>query len=165
MIFTFFISFVVLLRVIELIYSKHNEKWLLENGAIEYGRNHYPFIVILHVSFFIWLIVEYNLKPVSGFNIFLILLYIVLILFKAWVVLSLGKFWNTKIYRIPSFALIEKGPYKYFKHPNYFVVVLEIAIIPLAFHLYYTTLLFSILNALMIGIRINEENKVLINER
>ncbi|MCY7362420.1 MAG: isoprenylcysteine carboxyl methyltransferase, partial [Ignavibacteria bacterium] len=78
-----------------------------------------------------------------------------------WVLSSLGKYWNTKILRIPGRELISKGPYKYFKHPNYIIVVCEIFTIPMIFNLYYTALIFSILNAVILYIRIKEENKVL----
>ena len=81
--------------------------------------------------------------------------------FKVWVIMSLGKFWNTKIYHIPNLPLVRKGPYKFIKHPNYLIVIAEIAIIPLTFHLYYTAIIFTILNAIMLSVRIKEENKVL----
>lgn len=73
----------------------------------------------------------------------------------------MGKFWNTRIYRIKGVPLIKNGPYKYLKHPNYLVVIAEIAIIPLAFHLYYTAAIFTLLNSIMLIVRIKEENKAL----
>jgi len=89
-----------------------------------------------------------------------LLLFILLLLFKYWVLSSLGLYWNTRIYRVPGSVAVKKGPYKLFKHPNYVDVVLEIAIIPLVFHLYYTALIFSVLNAIMLSVRIKVENKV-----
>jgi methyltransferase len=161
MAFILFISFIILLRIGELLLSKRNEKWLLQNGAVEYGKKHYPFIVLLHTLFILSLIVEYFVRQPGSYNLVLLIFYFLLLIFKAWVLLSLGKYWNTKIYHISSVSLIQKGPYKYFKHPNYFVVVLEIAIIPLIFHLYFTAIIFTILNAIMLFIRIKEENKAL----
>ena len=161
MIFISFISFVIILRIGELLLSKRNEKWLLKNGAIEYGEKHYPFIVVLLVSFIVSLIFEYSVQQTPSYSLFLLGFYFLIIVFKTWVILSLGKFWNTKIYHISNISLIKRGPYKYLKHPNYMVVIAEIAVIPLAFHLYYTAIAFSILNAIMLFVRINEENKVL----
>jgi Uncharacterized protein conserved in bacteria len=128
MVFTLFISFVILLRIGELILSKRNEKWLLQNGAIEYGQKHYPLIVALHVFFIVSLIIEYSMKRTVSCSSFLLVLYFLLLVFKAWIILSLGKFWNTKIYRIPNYPLIKKGLYRYFKHPNYMIVIIEIAV-------------------------------------
>jgi len=161
MAFILFISFVILLRIGELVLSKRNEKWLLQNGAVEYGNKHYPFIVALHVSFLISLILEYFTQQTASYSLFYLIFYFLLLAFKTWVILSLGKFWNTKIYHISGFPLIKKGPYKYFKHPNYLVVIAEIAVIPLAFHLYYTAIIFTLLNTIMLFVRIKEENKTL----
>jgi methyltransferase len=161
MVFTLFISFVILLRIGELILSKRNEKWLLQNGAIEYGQKHYPLIIALHVFFIVSLIVEYSMKRTVSYNSFLLILYFLLLVFKAWIILSLGKFWNTKIYRIPNYPLIKKGLYRHFKHPNYMIVIIEIAVIPLIFHLYFTAVIFSVFNAIMLTVRIKAENRVL----
>jgi methyltransferase len=161
MTFIFFIFFVILLRIGELLLSKRNEVWLLQNGAVEYGHKHYPFIVALHVSFFIALISEYCTQQTASFSMVYLILYFVLIAFKVWIVLSLGKFWNTKIYHISGLPLRKSGLYNYIQHPNYMVVAAEIAIIPLVFHLYYTAIIFSLLNAIMLFVRITAENKVL----
>ena len=161
MIFIFSILFIVFFRIWELLLSRSNEQWLLQNGAIEYGNKHYPFIVALHVSFILSLILEYSVQKTQSYSQFLLVSYFLLLVFKIWVILSLGKYWNTKIYHIPDVPLIMKGPYKYFKHPNYMVVIAEIAIIPLAFHLYYTAIIFTLLNMIMLFVRIKEENKVL----
>jgi len=161
MAFILFISFLIILRIGELILSKRNEKWLLENGAIEYGQKHYPLIVLLHVLFIISLIIEYSMKRTVSYSSFLLVLYFILLAFKTWVILLLGKFWNTKIYRIPTYPLIKKGLYRYFKHPNYMIVIIEIAVIPLIFNLYFTAVIFTIFNAILLSVRIKEENKAL----
>lgn len=161
MIFIIYISFIILLRIGELFLSKRNEKWLLQNGAVEYGKKHYPFIIALHSLFFLSLILEYTSQPTHSFSLLILLLYFLLLAIKVWVITTLGKFWTTKIYRIQNLPLINEGPYKYFKHPNYIVVIFEIATIPLVFHLYYTALIFSLLNAVVLTVRIKEENKAL----
>ena len=161
MIFILFISFVILLRIGELLLSRRNERWLLQHGAVEYGNKHYPFIVTLHVLFIISLIFEYSIQQTASYSLFFIVLYFVLIAFKVRVILSLGKFWNTKIYHIPNVPLLKKGPYKYSKHPNYLIVIAEITVIPLAFHLYYTAIIFTLLNSIILFVRIREENKAL----
>ena len=161
MVFFFFISLVILFRIGELVLSKRNEKWLLQNEAIEYGKKHYPFILALHILFFISLFLEYSRQSDPTYNLFLIAVFGMLTALKVWTISSLGKFWNTKIYHIPNTILITKGLYKHIKHPNYLIVIIEIAIIPLIFKLYYTAIVFTILNAIMIYIRIKEEDKAL----
>jgi len=161
MVFILFISFVILLRIGELVLSKRNEKWLIQNGAVEYGQKHYLFIVALHGLFISSVIFEYFRQQDPEFSIVLIIFYLILLAFKFWIILSLGKFWNTKIYHIPNIPLIKEGPYKFLKHPNYLIVIAEIAVIPMIFHLYFTAITFTLLNAIMLFVRIKEENKAL----
>lgn len=163
MIFILFVSFVILLRIAELYVARRNEKWMVQNGAVEYGKKHYPFIIALHSLFFVSLIIEYSMQQTPSFGLIFLLIYLLLIAFKVWIIASLGKFWNTKIFRIQNYPLINKGPYKYIKHPNYIIVIAEIALIPLIFQLYYTALIFTLLNAIMLTVRIKEENLALRN--
>jgi methyltransferase len=160
MYFILFILFLITQRLSELYIASRNEKWLLSQGAIEYGKSHYPYIVALHTLFIISIIVEYILRGNTPVNYIFLILFALLLLFKFWALSSLGKYWNTKIFRVPGSGPVKKGPYKLFKHPNYFIVVCEIAIIPLVFNLYYTAIIFTILNAIMLSVRIKVENKV-----
>jgi len=161
MTFLLFILFVCFLRMGELFLSQRNAKWLLERGAVEHGSKHYPFIVALHVCFFISLMIEYTEQQFHSFSLLLLIFYSLLLLFKIWIITSLGKYWNTRIYRIAGLALIKSGLYKYFKHPNYAVVIAEIAVIPMIFHLYVTAIVFTLLNMIVLFVRIKEENKAL----
>jgi methyltransferase len=160
MYFIIFILFVITQRLSELYIARGNEKWLRSQGAVEYGKEHYPFIVALHTLFIISIIVEYILRGNTQINFVFLVLFALLLLFKFWALSSLGKYWNTKIFRVPGAGPVKKGPYKLFKHPNYFIVICEIAIIPMVFHLYYTAIIFTVLNAVMLTVRIRVENKV-----
>jgi methyltransferase len=160
MYFILFISFLIIQRLSELLIASRNEKWLLSQGAIQYGQSHYPYIVAMHTLFIISIIVEYILRPNAPIDFIFLALFILVLLFKFWALSSLGKYWNTKIYRVPGVYPVKKGPYKIFRHPNYGEVVCEIAIIPLVFHLYYTAIIFTVLNAIMLTVRISVENKV-----
>ncbi len=160
MYFIIFILFVIIQRLSELYIARGNEKWLRSQGAVEYGKEHYPFIVALHTLFIISIIVEYILRGNTLIDFVFLILFALLLLFKFWALSSLGKYWNTKIFRVPGAGPVKKGPYKLFKHPNYFIVVCEIAIIPTVFHLYYTAIIFTVLNAIMLTVRIRVENKV-----
>jgi methyltransferase len=160
MYFIIFILFVIFQRLSELYIARGNEKWLRSQGAVEYGREHYPFIVALHTLFIISIIVEYILRGNTSIAFVFLILFALLLLFKFWALSSLGKYWNTKIFRVPGAGPVKKGPYKLFKHPNYFIVICEIAIIPMVFHLYYTAVIFTVLNAIMLAVRIKVENRV-----
>ncbi|HZG71941.1 MAG TPA: isoprenylcysteine carboxylmethyltransferase family protein, partial [Chondromyces sp.] len=80
---------------------------------------------------------------------------------RIWVITSLGRYWNTKIIVLRDADIVNKGPYKWFRHPNYIVVTLEFIVIPLIFQAYWTLLIFGLLNQLILFIRIREEERVL----
>jgi methyltransferase len=159
MYFLLFLLLVIFQRISELIVAKKNEIWLRSRGAIEYGQAHYPVIVLMHVLFFVSMSFEYTVREDTFFRPVFFFTQLVLMALKIWVISSLGKFWNTKIFRVPGMEPVTKGPYKFVRHPNYIIVVAEIAVIPMTFNLYYTATVFSFLNALMLSIRITTENK------
>ncbi len=158
--FALFIGFVIAARLFELSVARQNEIWLRENGAVEYGQSHYPFIVALHSFFILSMIIEYFVRGNATINYVVLAAFLTLMLLKAWTIGSLGKYWNTKILRVPNSIFIKKGPYKYFKHPNYFIVICEIVVIPMVFGLYYTAIVFTVLNGIMLSVRIRAEEKV-----
>lgn len=160
MYFILFILFLITQRLSELYIASRNEKWLRSQGAVEYGRGHYPYMVALHTLFIISIVVEYVVRGRPPIDVAFLVLFILLLLFKFWALWSLGKYWNTKIFRVPGTGPIKKGPYRLLKHPNYLNVIGEIAVIPLVFHLYYTAIVFTVLNAIMLTVRIRVENKV-----
>lgn len=166
MFFTLFITLVILQRLVELRIANKNEKWMKANGGFEVGQQHYKYIVLVHVMFFISLIVEVSVfgKSVSSLWLLFILFFTLAQALRIWSLLSLGQFWNTKIIIVPNVNIISKGPYKYIRHPNYLVVVIELLVIPLIFNAFWTAILFSLLNMLVLSIRIPAEEQALIKE-
>ncbi|MDP4231132.1 MAG: isoprenylcysteine carboxylmethyltransferase family protein [Bacteroidota bacterium] len=144
----------------ELAVARRNEKWLRSQGALEYGKGHYPFILLLHSGFLGSLIGEYLYRREPPIDLAFLALFILLLGAKIWVISSLGRYWNTKIFRIPGSNPVRSGPYRILKHPNYVIVVLEFIVAPMVFHLYYTLLIFTVLNAIMLGVRIRVEERV-----
>ena len=162
--FFIILAVVIFQRLTELIIAKRNEKYLLSIGGKEFGASHYKYIVLMHTLFFVSLITEYFLhgaKELHLLNGLFLVTFTSLQVTRIWVLKSLGKFWNTKIIVVPGAELIRKGPYKFLKHPNYVVVALELFTLPMIFDLYYTAIIFSVLNFLMLRVRINEENNAL----
>ena len=160
MLFLIYISLLIIQRLSELTLAKSNEKWMRAQGAIEYGREHYPYIVALHTLFFVSMIAEYFWRGGPAIVWLALVLVVLVMSFKFWALTSLGKYWNTKILRVPGASPVIRGPYKFLKHPNYMEVIAEIALIPLVFQLYYTAILFTVLNAVMLYVRISVENRV-----
>jgi methyltransferase len=105
--FILFISFVILQRLIELVIARKNERWARSQGAMAFGEAHYPYIVALHTLFIAAMIAEYLWKA-GQFNLIVLIMFLILIAFKIWALSSLGKYWNTKILRIPGSVLVRK---------------------------------------------------------
>ncbi|UTR07470.1 isoprenylcysteine carboxyl methyltransferase family protein [Alkalihalobacillus sp. LMS6] len=160
------IGLIIAQRLIEVIIAKHNERWLKGIGGVEAGKDHYPWMVALHIGFFISLLVEVSINEPVFTTISVIAFFVVAVaqVIRFWALTSLGRYWNTKIIVLPEAPVVEKGPYRYLRHPNYTVVMLEIAFIPLLFQAYWTAIVFTLLNAWMLSVRIRVEEEALHDE-
>lgn len=163
MIFSVFIILIMIQRLAELIIAKRNENWMKSQGALEFGQSHYVFIVTVHSLFFISYIAEvyFFQRELSSAWPVLLLLFCITQAGRIWALTSLGRYWNTKIIVLPKANVIKKGPYRYIKHPNYLIVAAEFIIIPLLFQAYLTAAIFTVLNFIILAIRIPAEERAL----
>lgn len=146
-------------RLGELALARRNTRRLISQGAVEHGRGHYPLLVALHLG---WLAAMALWVPADTPPLWPLLgLYVVLQALRVWVIASLGRFWTTRVITLPGAPLVQRGPYRWFRHPNYAVVVLEIAVLPLAFGAWQIALVFSALNAALLAHRIRVETRAL----
>lgn len=161
-IFWIFLVLLALQRLSELFYAASNEKILKNRGAEEHDKNGYYVIVLMHVMFFVSLVFE-KIYFNRSFNTLSVLFFIIFVMtqfLRYWSIYSLGIYWNTKIIFLPGTEPVSAGPYRYMSHPNYLAVVVEIATIPLIFSCYFTAIIFSIINLLLLKRRIRIEEKV-----
>lgn len=145
-------------RVAELWWAKQNETRLLAAGGIESGRSHLALIVLLHAA---WLVGMWGLAYDRAVDPLFLALFILLQLARFWVLATLGRRWTIRIIVVPGETLVARGPYRFLRHPNYAVVTGEIAAVPLALGLPVYALVFSILNAAILALRIRAENAAL----
>lgn len=153
------LALVAVQRLAELALAQHNTRLLLAQGAREIGAGHYGLFILLHASWLLALAVFVPLETVPSWP--LLAVFVVLQALRVWVVASLGRFWTTRIITLDGAPLVRRGPYRWLRHPNYWVVVGEIAILPLAFGAWPIALAWSVLNALLLCHRIRAENAVL----
>ena len=152
------LAFVTLQRIGELWLSNRNMRRLLADGAVEHAPGHYPLIVGVHVA---WLAALWWLAPLRPVDRFWLALFVLIELARIWVLASLRERWTTRIIVLPGAQLVRRGPYRWINHPNYWVVLGEIAVLPLVFGLWKTALVFSALNAAVLLVRITAENRAL----
>lgn len=163
MFFWIFIGLLIIQRLAELVVAKRNEKKMLARGAVEYDRAGYKYIVLMHTFFFLSLLSEkiFIAREQNPYWLIFFIIFIFAQLMRYWAITSLGEYWNTRVIYLKGSPHIKKGPYKFLKHPNYLVVCVELAIIPLIFSCYFTAIFFTILNIILLNRRIKIENRVL----
>ena len=152
-----FIAFLLLQRGGELILARRNTRRLLARGAVEYGAAHYPLIVAMHAAWLAAIALLGWTQPVSpGWLAVFALLQIA----RIWVLASLGPRWTTRIIVLDE-PLVRRGPYRWLSHPNYAVVVAEIVAAPMVLGLWPVAVVFTLLNAAVLTIRIRAETRAL----
>ncbi|ACA19946.1 Isoprenylcysteine carboxyl methyltransferase [Methylobacterium sp. 4-46] len=152
------LALVTLQRLGELVLARRNTRRLLSRGGVEVAPEHYGLIVVLHAAWLagLWLLAWSQPVDPTWLSVFILLQ-----AGRLWVLASLGERWTTRIIVLPQAPLVRRGPYRLFSHPNYAVVTGEIAALPLAFGLIGYAIVFSILNAAVLAIRIRAENAAL----
>jgi methyltransferase len=152
------LALVTLQRGAELVIARRHARALIAKGGFEVGARHYLLIVAVHA---LWLASLWLLAPGRPILWPLIGFYVLLQALRLWVLSTLGERWTTRIIVLPDAPLVSHGPYRFVRHPNYVVVIGEIAVLPLAFGLVWIALIFSLLNAVALAIRIHAENRAL----
>jgi methyltransferase len=154
---------VALQRVAEMIQADRNTKRLLTRGALEVAPNQHPFFVLFHAA---WLLSMLVFLPASAQpNWWIIAAYALVECARVWTITSLGPYWTTRIITLPEEPLVRRGPYRFMSHPNYAIVSLEIALLPLAFGGWSIAIMATLVNALLLAWRIGAENKALRDRR
>jgi methyltransferase len=152
------LALVTVQRIGELFLARRNTQRLLQEGAREHGAGHYPLIVAVHA---LWLATLWWLAPTRPVDGFWLAVFAVIELVRIWVLATLGRRWTTRIIVLPGADMVRSGPYRFVNHPNYWVVTGEIAVLPLVFGLWQVALVFTLVNAAVLSIRIGEENRAL----
>jgi methyltransferase len=162
--YTVLVGLVAVERLAELVVAKRNLAWSLAAGGRETGFAHYPFMVVLHTGLLGGCLLEVwwghrDFHPGLGWTM------LVLVLaaqgLRWWCIRTLGHQWNTRIVVVPGLARVTGGPYRLFAHPNYVAVVVEGFALPLVHSAWLTALVFTVVNAGLLSVRIRAENAAL----
>ncbi|MBS0532622.1 MAG: hypothetical protein JSR72_01060 [Proteobacteria bacterium] len=152
------VGFLAAQRLAELALARRNTTRLKAEGAVEFGAGHYPVMVALHSAWWLALAGFGHDRPV---NLGWLAVFVALQAARIWVIASLGRRWTTRVLVLPGARPVAQGPYRWLRHPNYAIVVLEIAVVPLALGLPGVALVFSAANAALLAWRISLENRAL----
>lgn len=153
-----FLAFLVAQRLGELALARRNTARLMARGAVEHGAAHYPAIVALHAA---WIGAQVWWGWDQPVHLGWLAAFAVLQILRLWVLVTLGERWTTRIV-VSSEPLVARGPFRLVPHPNYLVVMAEIAVAPMVLGLPWVALAFFALNAaLLLLVRIPAEDRAL----
>ena len=152
------VAFLVVQRFAELALARSNARRLRAAGGVEFGATHYPFMVALHITWLagLWLLGCDRPVDPSWLSLFILLQ-----AGRVWVIASLGRRWATRVIVLPGTEPLARGPYRLVKHPNYLIVALEVAVVPLALGLPLFALIFTLANGAILAARLSVENRAL----
>jgi len=162
--YTALVVLVGLERLAELVVSKRNAAWAFARGGIETGQRHYLVMVLLHTGLLVGAVAEVWLLD-RPFLWWLGWPMLALVLasqaLRWWCIATLGRQWNTRVIVVPGMPLVQRGPYRWFSHPNYVAVVVEGLALPLVHTAWVTALVFTLANAVLLTVRIRSEEGAL----
>lgn len=162
--FTVLVALVGVERLVELVVSKRNAAWSLEQGGFETGRGHYPAMVLLHTGLLAGMLVEaWVVRPVVPLVLAagMLVLAVASQVLRWWCITTLGPRWNTRVIVVPGLPLVRSGPYRFLSHPNYVAVVVEGFALPLVHAAWLTAAVFTLANAALLTVRLRVENSAL----
>ncbi|MFG1806779.1 isoprenylcysteine carboxyl methyltransferase family protein [Streptomyces sp. NPDC049040] len=162
--YTLLVLLVAFERVIELNTARRNAAWSFDRGGREHGSGHYPVMVLLHTGLLAGCLAEvhYGGRPfVAALGWPMLALVVASQILRWWCVFALGPRWNTRVIVVPDLPLVDRGPYRLMRHPNYLAVVVEGAALPLVHGAWITALCFTLANAQLLKVRLRCENAAL----
>jgi methyltransferase len=151
-------------RLAELQNSRQNEVRLLARGGREHGRRHFALMRVVHAGWLASAVAEvcWLDRPfVPALAVSMLALFGVGQYLRLSARRALGSRWTVRVITLPGLPAVVSGPYRYVRHPNYLGVTLEIAALPLVHGAWLTALTFSLLDALLLGWRIRQEERAL----
>jgi methyltransferase len=162
------IAVIAVERLAEMVVAERNRAWSRAQGGVEFGAEHYPVMVVLHVGLLVGCLIEPMLFdrpfiPALGWPMLAIV--VAAQALRWWCITTLGRQWNTRVIIIPGATRVVGGPYKFLPHPNYVAVIAEGIALPLVHTSWLTALVFTALNAVLLATRINVENTALASLR
>ena len=162
-----YLGFLLLLggeRLVELWLSKRNAQRAFARGGVEVGRGHFRVMALVHTAFLFACAAEVvgmdrAFPGAPGFAALGVALCAQGL--RYWAIASLGDRWNVRVIFVPGDEPVTRGPYRFLRHPNYLAVILELAAVPLIHGAWVTAIVFTLLNAAVLFVRVRAEERAL----
>lgn len=165
----YYISAVIVLvifviRLLFLKVSQKNEKHILANGGKEYGVKNSKYITILHILFYAGCLTESLVRKFEFDTISMVGCgLLVFSIFMLYVVTKLLEgIWTVKLMIVKNHKFNNHWLFRTVKHPNYYLnIIPELIGLALLCHALYTAVFILPLYAVVLYIRIKEENHLI----
>jgi methyltransferase len=162
--FVVLLGLVAVERLAEIVVSRRNTAWSLARGGEEHGAGHYPVMVALHSMLLVGAATEVMVAarpfvPALGWP--MLGLVVAAQVLRWWCIRTLGRRWSTRVVVVPGLPLVDTGPYRVLRHPNYLAVVVEGIALPLVHSAWVTAALFTALNLALLRVRVRVEETAL----
>lgn len=158
------LALVAVERLAEIVVSRRNTAWSLARGGEEHGAGHYPVMVALHSMLLVGAATEVMVAPrpfVPALGWPMLGLVVAAQVLRWWCIRTLGRRWSTRVVVVPGLPLVDTGPYRVLRHPNYLAVVVEGIALPLVHSAWVTAALFTALNLALLRVRVQVEETAL----
>lgn len=162
--FVVLLALVAVERLAEIVVSRRNTAWSLARGGEEHGAGHYPVMVALHSMLLVGAATEVMVAPrpfVPALGWPMLGLVVAAQVLRWWCIRTLGRRWSTRVVVVPGLPLVDTGPYRVLRHPNYLAVVVEGIALPLVHSAWVTAALFTALNLALLQVRVQVEETAL----
>ena len=153
-------------RLLELLYSERNERRIVvrQRDAPQAGRSVWPLIAAVNLGLFTMPAIEraWRRRPppraVATIGWVTALSGLAL---RISAIASLGQWWNVRAIVPGHLDVVDRGPYRFIRHPNYVALALEFLGLPLIGGAYASAIVLSAANGVLLSRRITEEEALL----
>lgn len=151
-------------RLAELRVSRRNQRRLLDRGAKIAPDPSFRWMVLLHAFVLagagaeVWLLRRPLVPLLAGVAGFLFLAANGL---RWWVIRTLGNQWSVIVIDSGKLGIVDRGPYRFIRHPNYTAVFIEMLALPLIHTAWITAAATAPAHWLVLRARVQAEDRIL----
>lgn len=154
-------------RLLELNVSRRHRRLLFERGAAPVEDPGFVQMVMLHTGILLCSVVEvlWFERTAPGWWAALAAAGVIAASgLRIWAIASLGDHWNVRVVDSTALGVVQSGPYRWIRHPNYVAVFAELALLPVVHGAWITASVGTLLHAFVLRRRIATEEKVLLRD-
>jgi methyltransferase len=155
---------VAVLRFVELAISARNRRVLSGEGASPVPERHFGWMAALHAAILMGAAAEvvWLRRPfVPALAIPALACLVAATWTRWWVIQTLGRHWNVGIMDSARHDVVDSGPYRWVRHPNYAAVFVELLALPLVHTAWITAGLGTVAHVFVLRARIAAEDRML----